>query len=557
MQLNGSQILIESLISQGVDTIFGYPGGAVLNIYDALFQKQDALRHILCSHEQGASHAADGYARATGKVGVTLATSGPGATNLVTGLATAYHDSVPMVAITGNVTLDLQGRDSFQEVDIISITKTVTKKNFFVEDASQIPAIVREAFAIADSGRKGPVLIDIPKDITAAIANYTPLPPYERYENPSPAPDALQKAIHVLQDAKRPLIYCGGGVTFSDAAQVLLDFAEKMDIPICSSMTGIASIPSHHPLHLGLVGMHGTMAANLAVSHCDVLLAVGARFSDRVAGNRQKFAQQANIIHIDIDAREFSKNVACDIALHGDCSAVLTALSSQLSGTSHTEWIAETAEHKANMPLPSAQSIDEINPREVILSVRDIFGPDTIIVTDVGQHQMLTAQYYPFAYPRSFLSSSGLGTMGYGLGAANGAAAGNPEKPVVLITGDGSFHMNLQELAASVSSNLKVVVIVMNNGVLGMVNQWQKLFYGGRYSHTEICRKTDFVKLAEAFGATGFSLAHKNDISSVLESAKNCSGVCVIDCQIPSRERVYPIIPSGMTEKEAILSDNV
>jgi len=552
MLLTGSQILLESLIEQGTDVIFGYPGGYVINIYDALYEKRDRLRHVLCSHEQGAAHAADGYARSTGKVGVAIATSGPGATNLVTGIATAFRDSVPIVAVTGNVTAELKGRDSFQEIDIISVTKSVVKKNFYVSDIKDLALTVKEAFKTAASGRKGPVLIDIPKDVAVASMEYTPIGKYELAENPVPDRKMMEEAVAAIEKSERPLIYCGGGVAFSDSSSLLLDFARKLHAPVCSSMMGIAAVPDDFELNLGLVGMHGTAAANRAVAECDLLLCIGARFSDRVAGDRERFAENAAVIHIDIDEREFSKNVACDIRLHGHCGEIMSSICERVSPMRHPKWTHRVLEYNVLNPLPYTSSESGINPREIITAIRPIFGDDTIIVTDVGQHQMLTAQYYPFKYPRSFLSSCGLGTMGYGMGAANGAAVGNPEKPVVLISGDGSFHMNLQETAVAVSENLNVVVLVFNNSVLGMVHQWQKIFFDGRFSATEINRKTDFAALGRAFGAQGITLDSKDNINTVLTRALETSGPCIVDCKIPVSERVFPFIPAGKTDDEMI-----
>ncbi|MDR1821121.1 MAG: biosynthetic-type acetolactate synthase large subunit [Oscillospiraceae bacterium] len=556
MLLTGAQILIQSLLDQEVDTLFGYPGGAVLNIYDELYRRRDELRHILVSHEQGAAHAADGYARSTGKTGVALATSGPGATNLVTGIATAHHDSVPLVAITGNVTLDLIGRDSFQEVDIVSITNPIVKHNFFVTSAEELSETIRQAFEIANSGRKGPVLVDIPKDITAAKAEFIPAPHFTVRPNPSPDESSLEAAARRIDAAKRPLIYCGGGVTFSGAAAALGAFAEQIQAPVVSRMMGLGSISAKSPLNLGLVGMHGAPAANMAVGACDLLITVGARFSDRVAGNRGGFAANAGIIHIDIDRAELSKNVRSDLSIVGDAGVCLTELQKRVQKADHSGWLAETDGFCRSRALPDTKSPKSaINPREVITTVGELAPKDAIVVTDVGQHQMYVAQYYPFTAPRTFLSSCGLGTMGYGMGAANGAAVGNPGRRVVLFTGDGSFHMNLAELAVAVSQNLKILVIIMNNSVLGMVHQWQKLFYNGRYSSTELDRKTDYVKLAEAFGARGLRLTRSKDIRAVIADALSTDGPCVIDCQIPPSERVFPIIPPGGGTEDMIYGE--
>ena len=558
MLLTGAQILIKTLISQGVDTVFGYPGGAVLNIYDALYEMREEIRHVTSSHEQGAAHAADAYARSTGKTGVVIATSGPGATNLVTGIATAYHDSVPLIAITGNVTRDLIGRTSFQEVDIVSVTNPIVKHNYLVQEVGSLGGIVKEAFEIANSGRKGPVLIDLPKDITALKAEYAQPQRFRPRSVPPPDGTMLRAIARAISAGERPLVYCGGGVTFSDASARLVEFVEKTGIPVCASMMGLSSIPANSIYNMGLVGMHGTAAANMAVSKCDLLLAVGARFSDRVAGNRMKFAENAAIAHIDLDRSELSKNVSVEYPLTGDAGECLSRLAELVPQGKKSAWLHELLRCKAGNALPVAQGDGEtVNPREVIIALRAVAGDDLIVATDVGQHQMLVAQYYPFTRPRSFLSSCGLGTMGYGMGAANGAAVGNPGRPVALVTGDGSFHMNMQELAVSVSNNLPIVVVVMNNQVLGMVHQWQKLFYGARYSATEIARKTDYVKLAQAFGAEGFRIEKRSDIRPVLARAFAHGGPCVVDCRIDFKDRVFPIIPPGATADDMLFTEDM
>ncbi len=558
MLLTGAQILIRTLVSQGVDTVFGYPGGAVLNIYDALHEMREEVRHVTASHEQGAAFAADAYARSTGRTGVVIATSGPGATNLVTGIANAYHDSVPLVAITGNVTRDLLGRTSFQEVDIVGITRPIVKHNRLVQDAESLAGIVREAFEIANSGRKGPVLIDIPKDVTALKAEYVPQERFTPRPVPPPDGDMLRTVAGAIADSERPLLYCGGGVTFSDASGRLMEFVEKTGIPVCLSMMGLSSIPANSVHNLGLVGMHGTATANMAVRKCDLLIAAGARFSDRVAGNRRRFAENAAVAHIDLDRSEISKNVRVDYPLAGDAGECLSLLAELVPGKKKSGWLHELLRSKANNPLPVAHGEGEtVNPREVITALRAVAGDELIVATDVGQHQMLVAQYYPFTRPRSFLSSCGLGAMGYGMGAANGAAIGNPGRPVALVTGDGSFHMNMQELAVSVSNNLPVVVVVMNNGVLGMVHQWQKLFYGGRYSSTEIARKTDYAELARAFGAEGFRIGKRSEIRPALERAFARGGPCVVDCRIDFRDRVFPIIPPGAAAEGIIFTEDM
>ncbi len=476
MMLNGSQILVQALIDQGVDTIFGYPGGSVLNIYDALYDKRDQLHHVLTSHEQGAAHAADGYARSTGKTGVCLATSGPGATNLVTGIATAYMDSVPLVAITGNVSNDLIGRDSFQEVDIAGITIPITKHNFIVHDVKELASTVRLAFEIANSGRPGPVLIDIPKDVTAAICEYENVPKFEKRPCPRVSESQMKRAIAAIKRAKKPLIYAGGGIISADACEELLTYSKQTETPICCSAMGLSSIPYDYERYLGMIGMHGTPVANYATLNTDLVITVGARFSDRVAGNRSKFAKAATIIHIDIDASEISKNVACDIALVGDAKAVLQKLIQEVSACTHEEWCATLRDFQTKIGLPQPAAGDRVDPRDFIFTLHKMLGEDAIIVTDVGQHQMITAQYYQFSKPRSFISSCGLGTMGYGMGAAIGAKSAHPNRPVVLISGDGSFHMNMNEMACAVSQQLPIIVLIFNNSVLGMVRQWQTLF---------------------------------------------------------------------------------
>ncbi|MCI9292853.1 MAG: biosynthetic-type acetolactate synthase large subunit [Erysipelotrichaceae bacterium] len=552
MMLNGSQILIQSLIDQGVDTVFGYPGGAVLNIYDALYEKKDQLRHVLSSHEQGAAHAADGYARSTGKTGVCIATSGPGATNLVTGIATAYMDSVALVAITGNVASDLIGRDSFQEVDIAGITMPITKHNFIVHDVKELASTVRLAFEIANSSRPGPVLIDIPKDITAAVCEYEKLPKFEKRPLPSVKESAMKQAIAAIRRAKRPLIYAGGGVIAANACEELLAYSRKTQTPICCSAMGLSSVPYDYELYLGMIGMHGTPVSNYASLNADLVIAIGARFSDRVAGNRKKFANAAEIIHIDIDASEISKNVKSDIAIVGDAKEVLQALIQKVEEEHHSEWRQTLLDFRIKIGLPKPKEGNKVDPRDFIYTLHKLLGEDAIIVTDVGQHQMITAQYYQFSKPRSFISSCGLGTMGYGLGAAIGAKCAHPDRPVVLITGDGSFHMNMNEMAVAVSQNLPIIVLVFNNTVLGMVRQWQTLFYGKRYSETSIMRQTDFVKLAEAFGAKGFRIKERDEIEPIINAALASKRPCIIDCLIDPDDCVYPIIPPGKNADEII-----
>lgn len=551
MKLSGAQILVESLLAQGVEVIFGYPGGAVIHIFDALYGRENEIKVICASHEQGAAHAADGYARASGKTGVVLATSGPGATNLITGIANAYLDSVPMVAITGNVPRDMLGTDGFQEVDIVNITNPIVKHNFLVREVGEIPRIMAQAFSIANSGRKGPVLVDFPKDMTTQTAQYVPAPKFAP-RAPQPLGSAmLAQARELVLNAKKPLIYAGGGATFSDAAAILLKFSQQISAPVCVSMMGLSSIPWDYPLYLGMVGMHGTPTANMAVRECDLLITVGARFSDRVVGNRALFAKGAKKIHIDIDAAELSKNVAVDAALEGDVNQTLPSLLEGLPEIANKEWVQKVGRFKALNPVPQGMS-EKLTPYDAIMGLCNALGPKGIVVTDVGQHQMWTAQYYNFSTPRTFLSSCGLGAMGFGLGAAIGAKAGMPQCPVALITGDGSFHMNMNELAVAVTHNMPLLIMILDNRVLGMVYQWQSIFYDKRYSSTEINRATDFVKLAEAFGARGLKVSDKEDLPAILTQALEYGGPCVVDCTIEAHEKVFPFIPPGGSSKDAI-----
>lgn len=486
MKLTGAEIIAECLLEQGVDTVFGYPGGAVLNIYDALYKYSDKIKHILTAHEQGASHAADGYARTTGKPGVVIATSGPGATNLVTGLATAYMDSIPMVAITGNVSTDLLSRDSFQEVDITGITLPITKHNFIVKDIADLANIIRKAFRIATSGRKGPVLVDIPKDITAISYEYEHAP-IRTYENVTSSKNYEFEAVaQAIKNAKRPMIYMGGGVLLSEATEQLIKFAEKIECPVCSSVMGLGGFPASHKLFLGTLGMHGAYETGKTTANADLIIAVGARFSDRVAGDREKFGENATIIHMDIDKAEINKNVKSKFSLIGDLKDTLTTLTALCESKSNPEWLKEISDWKAQFDkTPEYNSKDFAHAYHIIESVQKLTTADDIIVTDVGQHQMWVSQKYKFEKPRTWCTSGGLGTMGYGMGAAIGAQTANPDKRVVLFTGDGSFHMNLNETVTLKSYNLPIMVVVMNNSVLGMVRQWQKLFYGHRFSQTD------------------------------------------------------------------------
>ena len=553
MLLNGSEIIAECLLEQGVDTVFGYPGGAVLNIYDALYKYSDKITHILSSHEQGASHAADGYARTTGKCGVVIATSGPGATNLVTGIATAYMDSIPMVAITGNVTNDLLARDSFQEVDICGITLPITKHNFIVKDVKDLANVIRKAFKIAMSGRKGPVLIDIPKDVTGAKCEYEKVEP-EKIVNELISEQAdFNIAADIIKNSKRPMIYMGGGVVSADAEKELLEFAEKIDCPIASSVMGLGGFPSSHRLFMGTIGMHGGYETGKATDNCDLIIAVGARFSDRVAGDREKFGKNAAIIQLDIDKAEINKNVKIDCCVLGDLKDTLKKLSDTVEEIKHDEWVAQVEEWGKNSSVTETPKSDiYAHPYHIIEEVRNLTSDDDIIVTDVGQHQMWVSQKYRFEKPRTWCTSGGLGTMGYGMGAAVGSAVANPDKRVVLFTGDGSFHMNLNELATVRSYNLPIVIVVLNNTVLGMVRQWQKLFYGRRFSQTDPHRKTDFAAVAEGFGIKGMVIHNDDEVADVLAKAFALNEPVVIDCKISPDENVLPMIPPGKTVDELI-----
>ncbi|MBR1762718.1 MAG: biosynthetic-type acetolactate synthase large subunit [Eubacterium sp.] len=550
MKLNGSQIVLETLKEQGVDTIFGYPGGTILNVFDELYKYGDTFNHILTAHEQGAAHAADGYARATGKVGVCFATSGPGATNLVTGIATAYLDSVPIVAITANVASSLIGRDTFQEVDICGITMPITKHNFFVKDIKELAPAIRRAFKIAQSGRPGPVLIDITKDVTAAEYEYTPEPAQVPAESPKPIIGTFDKALELLKNATKPLIYAGGGTIISNIGEELITFAEKIDAPVVSTLMGLGAFPNGHPLHLGLIGMHGHFECNKAAHDCDVLITCGARFSDRVAGNRAKFAPNAEILHIDIDAAEMDKNINSNYHLRGDLKELLPKLTMAIEQLDHSEWKAEIETFRR--PFIQNQIGDFVNPQTLIEKIDDMTGDDAIVVTDVGQHQLWAAQFYKFTQPRTLLTSGGLGTMGYSMGASIGGQIGCPDKTVVMFAGDGGFHMNLAELATMASYGVPVKMFIMNNKVLGMVRQWQKLFYGNRFADTDPNRKTDFVKVAEAFGVKGLRISTNDDIDAVLKETFETQGPVLVDCRISPDSNVLPMIPPGGAHTDII-----
>lgn len=543
MKLSGSQIVVEVLIEQGCDCVFGYPGGQVINIYDALYGSQDRLKHIITAHEQGAAHAADGYARATGKTGVVIATSGPGATNLVTGIATAYLDSVPMVAITGNVPCSLLGRDSFQEVDICGITLPVTKHNYIVKDINDLADTIREAFRIARSGRPGPVLVDIPKDIQVAQTEFTNKPVAPKYDMPHADESDLEKAAEMIARSKKPYIYCGGGIISGNAGTEVEKFAELIDAPIGCSMMGLSAVPYSNPRFLGMQGMHGHYASSMAQAEADLVIAIGARFSDRATGNKNVYIRNCDIIHIDVEAAEIDKNINSQLGIEGDVKDALTRLLRMVPQQSNPEWSAEIEKLKAAEAATYKKS-DRMTPYDIIDTVNSKMSDDTIIATDVGQHQMWTAQRYRFEKSRKFVSSGGLGTMGFGLGAAIGAYAAT-QNPVVLFTGDGSFGMNLNELATAVSCNMPIIVVLMNNGVLGMVRQWQTLFFNKHYSNTTLCRQTDFIKLAEAFGALGFSAENTEELSEALDNAIASKRPCVINCMIDKDEFVLPMLPPG------------
>lgn len=550
MQLNGSQIVIECLKEQGVDTVFGYPGGAILNIYDELYRHQDEIRHILTSHEQGASHAADGYARATGKVGVCMATSGPGATNLVTGIATAYMDSVPMVAITCNVGISLLGKDSFQEIDIAGVVMPITKYSFIVKDVKDLAPTLRRAFSIARSGRPGPVLVDIVKSATSDVTEYTKENPViEGPSNDRLSEENVQKAIELIQTAKKPMIFVGGGAVISGAQEELKEFAKKVDAPVTDSLMGKGAFDGTDERYVGMLGMHGTKTANLSLMESDLLIVVGSRFSDRVAANPKTFAQNAKIIQIDIDEAEINKNVAVDISLIGDVRKVLTVLNQRLDSLSHTDWMQEVAERKAKVPLN--YNHDVLTGPYIIEKLGEITNGEAIIATEVGQHQMWAAQYYKYKHPRTLLTSGGLGTMGYGLGAAIGAKTAYPDKVVVNIAGDGCFRMNMNEIATATRSNIPVIELVFNNHVLGMVRQWQTLFYGERYSHTVLNDKVDFVKLAEAMGAKAYRITKKEEVEPILKEAIALGEPVVIDCIIDSDDKVFPMVAPGKNLDDA------
>ena len=554
MKLTGAEIICECLLEQGVDTVFGYPGGAALNTYDALYKYSDKITHILTAHEQGASHAADGYARSTGKTGVVLTTSGPGATNIVTGIATANIDSIPIVAITANVTTDQLGRDSFQEVDIVDIVKPITKDSWLVETIEDLAPSIRRAFALAKSGRKGPVLIDVPKDITAQVTEYTPEPKAHRELIEIQNPGSIRRVQELIRNAKRPMIYAGGGIISANACNELQEFARLIDAPVCCSLMGLGTIPASDPLCIGNIGMHGGYETGMITAECDLMISCAARFSDRVAGDREKFGNQAKIVQLEIDDKEINKNVKVDEYILGDVKASLSALVIGLEQQSHPDWLSqiEVWKHKFDDVKPYEDEFPQAH--DVIYAVNDLKKPEDIIATDVGQHQMWVAQYAKIERERTLLTSGGMGTMGFGMGAAIGAQVAHPERRVFLFTGDGSFHMNLNELVTMKSYNLPVIVLVMNNRVLGMVRQWQKLFYGSRFSQTDPHRATDFVKLANAFGVEGMRITRDDEIMPTLEKAIALNAPVVIDVQISPDENVLPMIPPGKTVDDIVTS---
>ncbi len=548
MQLTGSQIVLECLKEQGVDTIFGYPGGTILNIYDELYKQSDNFLHILTSHEQGAAHAADGYARSTGKVGVCFATSGPGSTNLVTGIATAYMDSVPMVAITCNVNLPLLGKDTFQEVDIAGITMPITKHGYIVKDVKNLADTIRKAFKIARSGRPGPVIVDITKDVTAKTCDFRPVTiseeePVKKYHT-----DDINQAVKMIKASKRPFIYVGGGAIISDASKELAEFAKKVDAPVCDTLMGKGAFDGTDKLYTGMIGMHGTKASNLGVSECDLLITLGARFSDRVTGNAKTFASKAKILQIDVDAAEINKNVRVDFAIVGDLKRALTAINEKLEQLDHSEWLGKIADYKKKFPL--GYDTDKLTCPYIIEEIDKLTKGDAIITTDVGQHQMWAAQYYKYRKPRTFLTSGGLGTMGYGLGACIGAKVGNPDKVCINIAGDGCFRMNMNEMATASRYNLPIIEVVINNHVLGMVRQWQTLFYQQHYSQTIFEDKVDYCKVAEGLGCEAIRITKKSEVAPALKKALKMGKPVLLDCIIEEDDKVFPMVPPGASISE-------
>ena len=550
MQLTGAQIVIECLKEQGVDTVFGYPGGAILNVYDELYKHRHEINHVLTSHEQGASHAADGYARATGKVGVCFATSGPGATNLVTGIATAYMDSVPMVALTCNVGVSLLGKDSFQEIDIAGITTPITKHNFIVKDVAKLAETIRRAFRIARKGRPGPVLVDIPKDVTSNKAEFKPVKIEAQERSPHGiTEEAVARALKMIRKSKRPYLFVGGGAVISGASQELLEFVEKVQLPVADSLMGKGAFDGNHKLYTGMLGMHGTKTSSYGVSECDLLIAVGVRFSDRVTGNARKFAKNAKILQFDIDPAEINKNIITDAHIIGDIKEILTRLNQELEQLEHQEWIDKIMEYKEKYPLK--YSGEGLSGPYIIEEIYQQTKGDAIMVTEVGQHQMWAAQFYKYKQPRTLISSGGLGTMGYGLGAAIGAQMARPDKQVINIAGDGCFRMNMNEIATAVRQKLPLIQVVVNNHVLGMVRQWQTLFYEQHYSATVLNDSVDFVKLAEAMGAAGYRARTREEFAKAFAEALGSDMPVLIDCIIDSDDKVWPMVAPGSAIDEA------
>ena len=556
MKLNGSEIVIECLKEQGVDTVFGYPGGTILNVYDALYKHGSEINHILTSHEQGAAHAADGYARATGKVGVCMATSGPGATNLVTGIATAYMDSIPVVAITANVAVPLLGRDSFQEIDITGVTMPITKHNYIVKDITKLEDTIREAFRIAQEGRPGPVLVDITKDVTAAETEYVKEEPFpvERSTQYIKEKD-LAQATELINESEKPFVFVGGGAVTSGASKELMEFVKKIEAPVADSLMGKGAFDGTDELYMGMLGMHGTKASNLGVTKCDLLITVGSRFSDRVIGNASRFAKNAKILQIDVDPAEINKNIQVDCSIIGDLKEVLTRLNQRIEKHEHKEWIKEIETISEEHPLKYNE--EGLTGPYVIEQIYKVTEGNAIITTDVGQHQMWAAQYYRYKDPRTFLSSGGLGTMGYGVGAAIGAKVGRPDKVVLNIAGDGCFRMNMNEIATAARYNIPIIQVVINNHVLGMVRQWQTLFYGKRYSQTILNDGVDFVKVAEALGAEGIRVTKKEEVAPAVEKAIALGKPVVIDCVIDCDDKVFPMVPAGAPIEDVFDQDDL
>ena len=555
MQLTGAEIVIECLKEQGVDTVFGYPGGSILNVYDALYKHSDEITHILTSHEQGAAHAADGYARATGKVGVCFATSGPGATNLVTGIATAYMDSIPMVAITCNVGVSLLGKDSFQEIDITGITLPITKHNYIVKDVNRLADTIRNAFRIAKTGRPGPVLVDIPKDVTANLAEYVKSEPLEVKSASNIREEDVETALEMIEHAQKPYIFVGGGAVLSGASEELYQFAHKIDAPVADSLMGKGAFPGTDELYTGMLGMHGTKTSNFGVSQCDLLIVVGARFSDRVTGNAKKFASNAKVLQIDVDPAEVDKNIITHASITGDIKEVLQILNEKLPSYSHPEWHKTISDYKEKYPLTYHH--EKLTGPYVVEEIYRQTNGEAIITTEVGQHQMWAAQFYKYTKPRTFLTSGGLGTMGYGLGACIGAKIGMPEKTVVNIAGDGCFRMNMNEIATAARYNVPIIQVVINNHVLGMVRQWQNLFYGQRYSATVLNDAVDFAKLAEAMGAVGITVKTKEEFSEAFAKALTMGRPVLLDCQIDCDDKVWPMVAPGAPLSETFSEEDL